>query len=191
MSGLKDANVNDALIGHIETIANALCGKDATGATGDKLRQSLARIAGYFEATAPADINLTLSTSVSDAAHADRQFNTDMITSAVESDGVITITLNGKVSSMKDFDGGGSWGVHKWAGIGIKVNSVTDLTKLKFGGESLTADDETERAAVGLDSGYFVLWFKAERVLAGLSNKITLWTEGCKNRTFTLKIVEG
>ena len=128
---------------------------------------------------------------MTNAGIVDRQFNTDMITDAVEEDGVITITLSGKVSDMKAHDGGGSWGVYKWAGIGIKVGSNTDLTKIKYNGTALTAADEEERETVGLDAGYFVLWVRCDQVIKGLNNQFSLWMDGCKNKKFTLKIVEG
>ena len=44
----KDANLQDVLIIHIEAIANALCGEDASAGGGDRLRHAIGRIADYF-----------------------------------------------------------------------------------------------------------------------------------------------
>ena len=55
MGAIKDGNVNDVLYEHIEAIADALCGEDATGGGSDRLRHNLKRIADYLEANPPAE----------------------------------------------------------------------------------------------------------------------------------------
>lgn len=139
---------------------------------------------------------LTVNHSVNDtvAGHADRQYNTNKISSVAESDGVITITLSEKVKNLKDFDGGNNWGVHKWLGIGISAG-VSPITGLSYNGAALTADDVTEATAVGLSAGYFVRWVAADLVLAGdnsLKSKdhFTLQASNYAKTTYTLKIVE-
>ena len=135
--------------------------------------------------------NMTVNHSVNDqeAAHADRSYNTSKISDvAISSDNVITITLSDKVANLKDFDGGGDWGVHKWMGIGVSVGLA--LKALYFNGENLTDDDIAEATAVGLDSMYFVLWVKAEKIIQGESNKFMLWATGFEETEFTLEIVE-
>ena len=135
--------------------------------------------------------NMTVNHSVNDqeAAHADRSYNTSKISDvAISSDNVITITLSDKVVNLKDFDGGGDWGVHKWMGIGVSVGLA--LKALYFNGENLTDDDIAEATAVGLDSMYFVLWVKAEKITHGESNKFMLWATGFEETEFTLEIVE-
>lgn len=129
------------------------------------------------------------------AGHANRQANTNDISSVAVSGNVITITLSKKVSALKDFNGGNGWGVHKWLGIGVRpwTNAITDLY---YNGAKLTAEDVTEAQSVGLnDTGYFVRWVAADLVLAGdnsqkSKNTFTLWADGYQKATYKLKIVE-
>lgn len=137
----------------------------------------------------------TFTTAVSntvndpEAGHADRTYNTSKITGASIDEDVITITLSEKVKDLKDFDGGGSWGVHKWLGFAVSAG-IDPITGLYFNGTQLTAEDVTEATAVGLSDGQFVLWVKAERIIQGLSNHLTLWADGYEETEYTLKIVE-
>ena len=155
-----------------------------------KLKNSGLMIADEWAApTVTKNINDTV------AGHADRQANTNDISSVAVSGNVITITLSKKVSALKDFNGGNGWGVHKWLGIGIRpwTNSITDLY---YNSAKLTAEDVTEAQSVGLDeTGYFVRWVAADLVLAGdnsqkSKNTFTLWADGFQKATYELKIVE-
>ena len=129
------------------------------------------------------------------AGHADRQANTNDISSVAVANGVITITLSKKVSALKNFDGGNGWGVHKWLGIGVRpwTNAITGLY---YNGAQLTAEDVTEAQSVGLnDAGYFVRWVAADLVLAGDNSQkskdtFTIWADGYQKATYKLKIVE-
>ena len=134
---------------------------------------------------------ITVNHSVNDqtAGHANRTYNTGKISDVAYADGVITITLSDKVANLKDFDGGGSWGVHKWMGIGVSAG-ISPITGLYFNGDQLTDDDVTEATAMGLSAGYFVLWVKAERIVEGASNKFILWTDGYAKTEITLVLVE-
>ena len=134
---------------------------------------------------------MTVNHSVNDqtAGHANRTYNTGKISDVAYADGVITITLSEKVANLKDFDGGGSWGVHKWMGIGVSAG-ISPITGLYFNGNQLTEEDVTEATAMGLFAGYFVLWVKAERIVEGASNKFTLWADGYAETEITLVIVE-
>ncbi len=142
--------------------------------------------------------SLTLTGDVNDsfAGHADRQYNTGKISGVELADGEIVITLSEKVSALRDFDGGGAWGTHKWLGIGINAGIGTDITKLKYNGSFLTAADNTEAVTeCGLDAGYFVRWVAADLVLAGDNTKaskgyFTLWADGYAETLYRLKIVE-
>ena len=120
--------------------------------------------------------------------HADRTYNTSKISDVSIEDDVITITLSEKVADLKDFDGGGDWGVHKWMGIGVSAGLA--LMALTFNGVGLTPDDVAEAEAMGLESTYFVLWVKAERIIHGESNKFTLKASGYEETEYTLRIVE-
>lgn len=128
------------------------------------------------------------------AGRADRQYNTNKVSSVAVNDGVITITLSAAVSALKDFDGGGIWGTHKWLGIGIGVG-INPITGLKYNGTQLTAEDVTEATQCGLSAGYFVRWVAADLVLAGdnsqaSKNTFTLWANGYEETEYTIKIVE-
>ena len=139
----------------------------------------------------------TVTKNVNDtvAGHADRQSNTNDISSVAVSDGVITITLSKKVSALKDFDGGNGWGVHKWLGIGVRPWTEA-ITGLYYNGSQLTAEDVTEAQSVGLsDAGYFVRWVAADLVLAGNNTQkskdtFTIWADGYQKAIYKLKIVE-
>lgn len=146
----------------------------------------------------PDEFTMTVTKNVDDSitggGRADRQYNTGKISSVVESDGIITITLSEKVSALKDFNAGGKWGTHKWLGIGISVG-INPITGLKYNGTQLTAEDVTEATQVGLSAGYFVRWVAADLVLAGDNKEaskdtFTLWANGYDTTKYTLKIVE-
>ncbi len=64
---------------------------------------------------------MAVNHSVNDqeAGHADRSYNTSKVSDVAVADNVITITLSDKVKNLKDFDGGGDWGVHKWLGLSL------------------------------------------------------------------------
>ena len=139
---------------------------------------------------------LTVTKDVTDsvAGHADRQDNTGHISSVAESDGVITITLDKKVSELKDFDGGNGWGVHKWLGIGISAG-ISPITGLKYNGNALTTEDVSEASSCNLGAGYFVRWVAADLVLAGNNSEkstdtFTLWADGYAETPYKLRIVE-
>lgn len=150
--------------------------------------------AGVME---PDEFTLTVTKDVTDsvAGREDRQYNTDAISSVSEEDGVITIVLSAKVSALKDFDAGGSWGTHKWLGIGVSAG-INPITGLKYNGTALTAEDIAEATQVGLSAGYFVRWVAADLVLAGNNSEaskdtFTLWANGYKTTVYKLKIVEA
>ena len=144
----------------------------------------------------PDAFTMTVSNGVTDtdSANANRTYNTGKISSVAESNGVITITLSAAVSALKDFDGGGSWGTHKWLGIGVSVG-ISPITGLKYNGSNLTSADASEATAVGLSAGYFVRWVAADLVLAGdnsqaSKNTFTLKAPGYAETEYTLRIVE-
>jgi len=139
-------------------------------------------------------MSLTYATVTGDN-EADRAANTAKISSVAVENGVITITLSAKVSTLKDFDARNGWGVHKWLGIGLSVDGITDITKLEYNDSEITSEDVTEATNMGLSSGYFVRWVAADLVLAGdntqkSKDNFTLWSSGYKKTGFTLKIVE-
>ena len=146
----------------------------------------------------PEEFTITVTKDVEDTVlgggRADRQWNTDQIKSVAESDGVITITLNKPVSELRWFEAGGSWGNHKWLGIGISAG-INPITGLKYNGSSLTDADVTEATQVGLSAGYFVRWVAADLAVANDNSQaskdaFTLWADGYGTVDFTIKVVE-
>ena len=153
-----------------------------------KLKNAGLMVPDAFTLTATKEVNDTF------AGHADRQYNTEKISSVAVEDDVITITLSEKVSALKDFEAGNGWGNHKWLGIGISAG-INPITGLKYNGATLTAEDVTEATGVGLSAGYFVRWVAADLALAGdntqkSKNAFTLWADGYANTEYTIRIVE-
>lgn len=176
-----------------QAAATGTSGTDAIAAVNSlltKLKNAGLMTADEWAApTVTKDINDTV------AGHANRQANTNDISSVSVENGVITITLSKKVSALKDFNGGNGWGVHKWLGIGVRpwTNAITGLY---YNGAQLTAEDVSEAQSVGLnDTGYFVRWVAADLVLAGNNKEkskdtFTIWADGYQKATYKLKIVE-
>lgn len=129
------------------------------------------------------------------AGHADRQYNTNKISSVELEDGVITITLSCVVSELKDFNAQGEWGIHKWLGIGVSAG-ISPITGLYYNGTQLTAEDVSEATECSLNAGYFVRWVAADLVLADDNTQkskgyFTLSAPGYQEEKFVLRIVEG
>ena len=144
----------------------------------------------------PDVFTLTVTKEVNDtfAGHADRQYNTEKISSVAVSGNEITITLSVKVSALKDFEAGNGWGNHKWLGIAISAG-INPITGLKYNGSALTAEDVSEATSMGLSAGYFVRWVAADLVLAGDNSQkskdtFKLWADGYAETTYKLRIVE-
>lgn len=176
-----------------QAAATGTSGTNAIAAINDLLIKL--KNAGLMTADEWAAPTVTKEINDTVAGHADRQANTNDISSVAVANGVITITLSKKVSALKDFDGGNGWGVHKWLGIGVRpwTNAITGLY---YNGAQLTAEDVTEAQSVGLnDAGYFVRWVAADLVLAGNNKEkskdtFTIWADGYQKATYKLKIVE-
>ena len=106
----------------------------------------------------------------------------------------ITVTLDCKVSELADADHGATWGVHKWLAFGVNTGLGTSVAGVTYtdtaGTVTLTADDDSEAATVGLTTGDFVLYIKAEKVLAQ-GAAFVLAGLGMQPTEYTIKIVEG
>lgn len=176
-----------------QAAATGTSGTDAIAAVNNLLVKL--KNAGLMTADEWAAPTVTKEINDTVAGHANRQANTNDISSVSVSGNVITITLSKKVGALKDFNGGNGWGVHKWLGIGVRpwTNAITDLY---YNGAQLTAEDVAEAQSVGLnDTGYFVRWVAADLVLAGDNSQkskstFTLWADGYQKATYELKIVE-
>lgn len=176
-----------------QATATGTSGTDAIAAVNNLLVKL--KNAGLMTADEWAAPTVTKEINDTVAGHANRQANTNDISSVAVSGNVITITLSKKVSALKDFDGGNGWGVHKWLGIGVRPWTEA-ITGLYYNGAKLTAEDVTEAQSVGLnDAGYFVRWVAADLVLAGNNKEkskdtFTIWADGYQKATYKLKIVE-
>ena len=110
-------------------------------------------------------------------------------------DDVVTIALNCKVSELSDANHGATWGTHKWIGFGVRTG-LASVAGVKFTDDTgatatLASDDAAEAAALGLSSGDFVLYIKADdpKYLTG-DKSFTLWANGYAFKTFTMRITE-
>lgn len=106
----------------------------------------------------------------------------------------ITITLDCKVSELADANHGEAWGVHKWLAFGVNTGLGTSVAGVTFtdtaGTVTLTADDDSEASTVGLSTGDFVLYIKAEKILAQ-GGAFVLAGLGMQPTEYTMQIVEG
>ena len=105
----------------------------------------------------------------------------------------VTITQVGNIINIKVADGeilnsfnstDPSQGLGQWIALGIDTGT-SDITKVKYNGNYLTAIDVMDATSVGLPAGYFVLWVKAEN----LPKTFTLGAEGQSTKTFTINLV--
>ena len=104
----------------------------------------------------------------------------------------IAIALDCRVSELADSDHGEAWGTHKWIGFG--VNSGLETVKgIVFNdgttGVTLSDDDVSEAASVGLSAGEFVVYVKAEKI-AEQGGGFTLKADGYAETEFTMRITE-
>ena len=121
-------------------------------------------------------------------------FNTGKATVTIDGTD-ITITLSCKVSELKDADHGEAWGVHKWLGFGVTTGLGTSVAGVVFDdgtqAVTLTAADDSEASDVGLSTGDFILYIKAENVFANGGQSFVLSGLGKEPTTYTMKVVEG
>lgn len=121
--------------------------------------------------------------------------NSAHVTTYDVTDGVLTLTLDCKVSELEDADHGETWGVHKWLGFAVDsgLASIEGIVFTDATGASATlgAGDISEATALGIDAGGFVLYIKAEdlRYLHD-GRAFTLEYPRFKKGIFTIKIVE-
>lgn len=104
----------------------------------------------------------------------------------------ITITLDCKVNELADCDHGASWGTHKWLGFGVStgLSSVAGIIFADTGGaQTLSAADDSEASHVGLSAGDFVLYIKAEKLIAK-GGAFTLSGKGFAETEFEMVLVE-
>lgn len=123
--------------------------------------------------------------------------NSQAVTSATVEDGVITLTLSGKVEDLSDADHGEGWGVHKWIGFGI-TSGLASIVGIKFTQTdgldptvvTLSNADATEASDIGLSAGDFILYIKAEKVLQN-PVMFTLGYDGYQTTGYKVVINEG
>ena len=118
--------------------------------------------------------------------------NSNHATAAI-TDNKIVITLDCKVSELADADHGSTWGEHKWFAIGVDPDTGSSVAGVVFQSAAtnatLTADDDSEASTVGLAAGDFVLYFKAEKLLAE-GGRFSLSGLGKKKTEFIVELKE-
>lgn len=118
--------------------------------------------------------------------------NTSHVTAAI-SGNVITVTLDCEVKDLEDADHGSTWGTHKWFCIGVDPDTGSSVAGVVFDDGTakvtLTVADDSEADDVGLNAGDFVLYFKAEKLLAQ-DQVFKLSGLGKAKTAYTVKLVE-
>ena len=102
----------------------------------------------------------------------------------------MNITIDGGVDSLNVYtstepsQGSGAW-------LAIDVDTGTkDITKVKYNGSELTAQDVKDAADWGLGAGHFILWIKAD-VVKETPKTFTLSTEGLEDITVTINVADA
>lgn len=108
-------------------------------------------------------------------------------------DNVITVSVP-SVEGLLDSDHGEVWGLHRWIGFGVSTG-LSSVEGLVFNdgtaAVTLGESDITEAQSVGLTTaGQFVLYIKAEKVLAEKGQSFTLSYPGYEDVEIGIKIVE-
>lgn len=67
---------------------------------------------------------------------------------------------------------------------------MDDITKVKYNGTLLTAQDVEDAAAWGLPAGHFILWLKADDVEA-TPKTFTLGAENIETKTITITVADA
>ena len=100
------------------------------------------------------------------------------------------ITIEGGVDSLNKYastepsQGTGAW-------LGIDVNTGTDdITKVKYNGYQLTAQDVQDATDWGLGAGHFILWIKAD-VVKGSPKTFTLSGDGVQDTEVTITVTDA
>lgn len=96
----------------------------------------------------------------SDINEVESQANQDAIT-VVQNGTEVAVSINGTLNSFASTNP--AQGTGKWIGFEV-ATGVNDLTKVKYNGVALTAADVAEANSIGLPTGSFVLWTKAEQL---------------------------
>lgn len=95
-----------------------------------------------------------------DENQVESQANQDAIT-VVQNGADVAVAINGVLNSFTSTNP--AQGTGKWIGFEV-ATGADDLTKVKYNGVALTAADVAEANSIGLSTGSFVLWTKAEQL---------------------------
>ena len=102
----------------------------------------------------------------------------------------MSITITGGVDSLNSYpstepaQGTGAW-------LGIDVDTGTnDITKVKYNGYQLTAQDVADATAWGLGAGHFILWIKAD-VVKTSPKTFTLSSDEYDDATITITVADA
>jgi len=67
---------------------------------------------------------------------------------------------------------------------------LDDITKVKYNGAFLTAQDVEDASAWGLSAGHFILWLKADDVKT-TPETFTLGAEDVETKTITITVADA
>lgn len=106
---------------------------------------------------------------------------------------MVTITQTGNDIYIKVDDGetlnsyestDPAQGEGQWVAV-IVDTGETDITKVTYNGQYMTAADVADATSMGAPAGSFVLWVKAEN----LPKTFVLGGEGKESKTFTVSLI--
>jgi hypothetical protein len=113
--------------------------------------------------------------------------NQDKVSSVTVTNNVITIAVD--VDELVEFPSSNVLqGTHKWIGIEI-TTGLSDITKIKYNGYQLTADDVAETAVCGGSAGDIIMWLKCDEII-NTPKRFTLWSSGYAESEFSVVITE-
>ena len=137
------------------------------------------------------DVTVTDSTAASlhDMPTANTLSNSNHATLTIDGRNIL-ITLDCDVDDLKDCDHGETWGTHKWLGFGVDTGLLSIVGVVFNDGTApieLTSADVDEAEAVGLPTGCFILYVKAEKIYKQ-GGFFTLNADGFAETEFAISI---
>lgn len=111
--------------------------------------------------------------------------NKEKVQSTVLEGGILTVTVD--VDELTESASSEpSQGTHKWLAIEIGTG-ISDITKVKYNGSPLSAQDASDAQATGCANGSFVLYIRAEEVVE-TPKTFTLKADGYPEVTISIHV---
>ena len=126
-----------------------------------------------------------LGTVANDTNHDASTANQGAVT--VTQDGA-AVTVTGDIGALNTFASTAGQGDHKWVGLAVDTG-MSSIIGVEFNGVALTEADVAEAASVDVGAGKFVLWIKADEVIAS-AKTFTLSKAGKTDKTVTVSVVD-